>query len=141
MKIRPAIFLVLLALLAACSGGKGEIEVQDAWARPAEAGMNTAVYFVIDNPGEQERLLAAQSPVADVAEIHNSVIDDAGVAHMMKLDSAIIPPHDQLIFAPGGLHIMLVELSRDLIPNEKIQLRLRFEKHGEVKIDVPVEAP
>jgi copper(I)-binding protein len=140
MKFRP-MMLLSLVLLAACSVAGGEIEIKDAWIRPAEAGMNSAVYFVIDNPGEQERLIAAQSTIANAVEIHRSDIDATGVAHMEKLESVIIPAHDQLVFEPGGLHIMLLELSRDLVPDEEIQLRLHFEKQGDVTIDVPVEAP
>lgn len=140
MKFRP-IILFLLTLLAACSAGGAEIEIKDAWVRPAEAGMNTAVYFIIDNPGEQDRLIATQSTIANAVEIHRSHVDAAGVAHMEKLESVNIPAHDQLVFEPGGLHIMLLELSRELVPDEEIQLRLHFAGQGEVTIDVPVETP
>ena len=41
---------------------------------------------------------------------------------------------------PGGLHIMLVGLKAPLKAGERFAMKLRFEKAGEVTIDVPVEA-
>jgi copper(I)-binding protein len=140
MKIRTALILCFLTL-AACSNGPGELEIQNAWVRPAGAGMNTAAYFVINNPGEQDRLLAAETTVADRTEIHISYLDDAGVMRMEEQDSVIIPQGSELVFEPGGLHVMLINLSRDLSLYEKIQIQLNFEKKGEVSIDVPVEIP
>ncbi|MGD2162216.1 MAG: copper chaperone PCu(A)C [Anaerolineales bacterium] len=118
-----------------------ELEIKDAWVRPADTGMNTAVYFVIKNPGEQDRLLEAETTVAERTEIHLSYLDDAGVMHMEQQQFVLVPQDGELVFEPGGLHVMLINLSRDLTPAEQIQLQLHFEKEGEVTIDVPVENP
>ena len=141
MKRLPRTFILLSILLAACSTRSGDIEVRGAWIRPANAGMNTAAYFVITNHGESDRLLEAESSIAERTEIHRSFEDEAGVMRMEKQDEVILASGRSVTFEPGGLHIMFVELRRDLLLDDQVQLRLRFEKQGEVTIDVPIEIP
>ena len=141
MKRLARTFILLSILLAGCSTRSGDIEVRDAWIRPADAGMNTAAYFVIENHGESDRLLEAQSSIAERTEIHRSFEDEAGVMRMEKQDAVILASGRSVTFEPGGLHIMFVELRRDLLLDDQVQLQLRFEKQGEVTIDVPIEIP
>ncbi len=39
---------------------------------------------------------------------------------------------------PGGLHVMLIDLTAPLQPGQTIPLTLRFEKAGEVTVQVAV---
>jgi copper(I)-binding protein len=140
--MRPRLMVMLFAFfIAACSANEGTLEILNAWARPADAGMNTAAYFVIKNQGEQDRLIAADSTIAGSTEIHRSYMDDAGVMRMQQQESVLIPANAQVTFEPGGLHVMFIELKQDLIPDDQFQLRLYFERHGEVVIDVPIKMP
>lgn len=138
---RTLILMLLSIILAACSSRIRDIEIRDAWIRPADAGMNTAAYFIIENHGETDRLLEAASSVAERTEIHRSFEDDAGVMRMEEQDAVILASGRSVTFEPGGLHIMLVELRRDLLVDDQVQLWLRFEKQGEMTIDVPIEIP
>ncbi len=133
--------LLLLTLLAACASGSGNLLIHNAWIRPADAGMNTAAYFVIESTGEEDRLLSVESRLAESTEIHRSYVDEAGVMRMQEQAFVIIPADGSISFEPGGLHIMFIELNRDLVLDEQIQLQLHFEKQGEITIDVPVEIP
>jgi copper(I)-binding protein len=140
MKVR--LFLMLLCLfLVGCSSDTDKLEIQDAWVRPADAGMNTAIYFVINNTGEQDRLLKAETIVAEMTEIHISYLDDSSVMRMEKQESVMIPANQKLAFEPGGLHVMLINLSRDIKIGDQVQLRLHFENKGEITIDVSAETP
>jgi len=58
------------------------------------------------------------------------------------------PPHaffyplangGRLTFEPGGLHVMLMGLTQDLVEGDTIQVTLIFEISGEFEFDVPVE--
>jgi len=39
---------------------------------------------------------------------------------------------------PGSYHIMLIGLKQDLKPGDRIEITLRFEKAGEIKVNAPV---
>jgi copper(I)-binding protein len=138
MKARISILLFAF-LISACSTKGETLEIDDAWARPADAGMNTAAYFVIINMGENDRLLSADSNIAERTEIHRSFLDAAGVMRMQQQEAVLIPANEKVTFEPGGLHVMFIELKQELVLGDRIQLRLYFEKHGEVDIDVPIE--
>lgn len=131
------------------------VTVSGAWSRPAPAlggamaghgatpmagGMgNGAAYLVIANAGsEPDRLLSATSEAAAVAELHE-VVDDAGVMRMRPLADGIeIPAGDSVTLEPGGLHVMLIGLTRGLHAGDDFDLTLVFERAGEVEIDVVV---
>ena len=133
---------VLLAVLftAACTPDSGDLAVFDVWVRPERAGGNSAVYFMIDNPAmEADSLLSAKSDVAERVEIHLSTPGADGVMRMVQQGAVPVAGKSAVLFAPGGLHLMLVGLSRELSAGETFLLRLQFKNAGEIVISVPVE--
>jgi copper(I)-binding protein len=159
MKIRGG-FLALLfsCLLVGCAGGSGQgIKIEDAWARSAVAqasesheaaqamsehgGSNSAVYLVIKNESNQpDRLIRAETDAAHSTELHKSENID-GVMTMRPVDSVDIPAGGAAELKPGGLHIMLVGLTRDLKAGDKLPITLVFDKAGKITVDAEVRAP
>ena len=136
---RISILLVSLLLLTAC--GPAQLTVTGAWARPADEGGNSAVYFVINNPLDAEdTLLRVEANVAEAVEIHmTSMLDEEGdVMGMMPMDNVAVPAGGSVAFEPGGLHVMLVDLNQPLEPDSEVFLRLVFENAGEITLTVPV---
>ena len=143
MKNKKLISVLLLAtmLVSACAK-PGEFKVMDAWARPAASGDNGAVYFIVSNAtNTDDTLLKVSTDVASVAEVHMSMMDSNGVMSMQMQESVSVPAQQEVIFKPGGLHIMLVELNRDLKIGDTISLTLNFEKAGSITIQAPVREP
>ena len=144
MKSKIVIFVLLLAtlLVSACGAASGELTIQDAWARPANTGENGAAYFIIENgTASDDSLMSVSSDIATAAEVHMSMADANGVMSMQMQDAVIIPAGEPVEFKPGGLHVMLVNLTRDLKPGETITLTLNFKETGSVVVEVPVKEP
>ena len=144
MKSKIVIFVLLLAtlLVSACGAASGELTIQDAWARPANTGENGAAYFIIENgTASDDSLMGVSSDIATAAEVHMSMADANGVMSMQMQDAVIIPAGEPVEFKPGGLHVMLVNLTRDLKPGETITLTLNFKETGNVVVEVPVKEP
>jgi hypothetical protein len=131
--------MLLTAASTACSGDGG-LAVESAWARPAAEGDNSAVYFEIRNNGESDRLLRAESDVAQQVMLHRTVIDADGNASMGMQAEVEVPAGGTVAFEPGGLHVMLIGLRRTLEAGERLMLTLQFERSGEVPLQVPVES-
>ncbi|MXR36434.1 copper chaperone PCu(A)C [Craterilacuibacter sinensis] len=140
--------LLLTALLAtlpftaiAHETRSADLTIQHPWSRvmPA-ASVNGAAYFLIENTGKQaDRLLGAQTPRAKKAELHTHIHDN-GVMRMREVEGGVAVPAGQTVkFAPGGLHVMLMGLNSPLQKGEHFPLTLKFERGGEVKLDVVVE--
>ena len=144
MKIIKLLSILVAAVLAtsACSGSSGELTIQDAWVRPARAVENGAAYFVITNgTTADDTLLSITSEIASATEVHMSMGDANGVMSMQMQESVTLTARDKVEFKPGGLHVMFVNLTRDLKVGDTIPLVLNFENAGSLTIDVPVKAP
>lgn len=117
----------------------GALTVSGAWARTTPPNARTgAAYLSISNPGgEPDRLIAAASPAASQAELHTHVME-GGVARMRQLQAIDVPAGGRVEFAPGGLHVMLIDLKGPLRDGTHFPLTLRFARAGEVTIEVPI---
>jgi hypothetical protein len=132
--------LILTVSIAACSPVKSTfLQVNDAWARPGLSEGNSAVYFVIDNPGAEDALLWASSDVAQAVEVHRNMMEGETMQMMPQKDVPV--PGGATAFEPGGLHIMLINLKDDLNPGDTFDVTLMFKTAGERTVTVPVKEP
>jgi hypothetical protein len=100
-----------------------------------------AAYMVIKNTGnEADRLVAGETPAAEVVELHESFMDENDVMKMRPVEGGFIevPAGGEAELRPGGLHIMLIRLAEPLENGQTIPLTLSFEKSGEIEIEVVV---
>lgn len=140
-QVAVALALLLAILLIAACGG-GELRVTEAWARPGNAGGNSAAYFTIHNPTNQaDTLSSAHSEIASHAEIHESEMSDHGSMRMQPQDAVPVPRRGVADFSPGGLHVMLVDLKQDLQAGDSFRLTLNFETAGNLIVEVRVREP
>ena len=138
MKSRFTLILVLAILISACSA-PGDIEIHSAWARPTVQGENAALYFTLHNhSANHDELIGASSNVADVIEIHESKMENE-VAQMEMLTALPFDEDEEIVFAPGGLHIMLVDINQDLNLGDHIGLILHFKSHEDIVVNVHIE--
>jgi periplasmic copper chaperone A len=136
----PAMVLAILVPLAACqAGAEHAVSVAQAWSRPAAQGGTSAVYFELRGGDEDDALLGAHSPSARLAQLHRSQMNDQGHVEMHHMARVEVHSRQVVAFEPGGLHVMLIDVLVDLQPGDRLELNLRFERAGEVTIDVPVE--
>jgi periplasmic copper chaperone A len=104
-------------------------------------GFNSAAYMLLRNTGSQpDRLLAIKGDVANAIEIHQSEMKD-GVMSMHPVDFIEVPAGGTAELKPGGYHVMLIDLKRDLVAGEKFTLTLVFEKGGEKPVEFEVREP
>jgi copper(I)-binding protein len=75
--------------------------------------------------------------VAEVVELHTHVMDGT-IMRMRKVDAIDVTGGSTTELKPGGLHVMLIGLKAPLKAGEKFPLTLKFERAGEVKLDVEV---
>lgn len=136
----------------------GDIVITGAFARPTGmAGSHSghgmghtgqggfgvsAAYMQIENKGsEADVLIKAETDVADLVELHETVVEN-DVAQMKPLAEGISLPLGSVTeLKPGGLHIMLMQLKRELVAGESITLTLTFKSGKTLTFDVPVRMP
>ena len=127
------------ALLLAATAAHAQVEVDKAWARATAPGAPVAGgYLTIRNKGAApDRLIGASSSAAAKVELHVHV-KEGEVMKMRQVQAYDIPAHGSFDAKPGGAHLMFVQLARPFKEGEKIPVKLKFEKAGEVNVDFAV---
>ena len=138
----PLLALPLLASSLFATAGlaqprPGPIEVQQVWSRAAPQGRVGVLYMTVTDSGAPDRLVGVDTPVADKAELHESV-SEGGVMKMRPVASAPVEPGKPLVLKPGGYHVMLRGLRRDLKEGDEFPATLRFAQAGAVNVTARV---
>ena len=132
-------FVALLSLVS--TSVFSQVQISDAWSRATPPGAKIAAgYLTIRNQGATaDRLIGASSPAAARVEPH--VTEKQGeVMRMREVKGYDVPAKGSYELRPGGAHLMLVDIKRPLKEGDKVPLVLRFQKAGEVKVDLEVKA-
>ncbi len=134
--------LGLAALAAQAHSFKlGAIDIGHPYARATAPGQPSGGgYLTLSNAGANDRLLSASADVSKSVELHTMSME-GDVMRMRQLDAVELPAGKMVEFKPGGLHIMFIGLKAPLKKGDKFPLKLKFEKAGEVTVQVNVEAP
>ena len=133
---------VLAVAPAAAHGfGTGDLHVRHPWARATPPGAKVAAgYLEIRNSGkEPDRVIGASTPAAERVELHVQ-IREGDTLKMREVKSFEVPARQRLTLRPGGSHLMLVGPKKPLVRGDRIPLTLRFERAGELTIELEVQS-
>lgn len=144
MTARPArvtTVAVITGLLAACTTAElpptGR-QASASFARPADSAATGGAYVTIVNADAMAvDLTGASSPWATAVEVHETMNHD-GMAHMMARTVVPIAPRDSLVMKPGGVHMMLIGLTRALREGDSVPVTLRFSVGDSLVLRIPV---
>ena len=96
-------------------------------------------FLKLVNAGADDRLVAASSEVAGAVELHMMSMK-GDVMQMRQVDAIDLKAGQTVELKPGGYHLMLMGLKAPLKAGSSFPLKLKFEKAGEVTVNVQVEA-
>ena len=142
MKNITALLFALSATAAFAQDAKiGAITIDHAWARATPGAVkNSAAFMTFDNKGAADKLISVTGTIAKEIQIH-SMITEAGVMKMREITALDIPANGKAELKPGGFHVMLIGIPDGLKEGTKFPLKLKFEKAGEVTVQVTAEKP
>jgi periplasmic copper chaperone A len=140
MPKRRAAALAGLLFLAGCGGAANAPSVEQARVNlPAVPGVPGAGYFVLKG-GSGDALVAVTSPAAERIEMHETTTDTRGVTSMRPVAEAALDGED-VMFEPGGRHLMLFGMRDDLSPGQTIPLTFRFRAAPAVTVEARLTGP
>lgn len=132
---------------------------------------SSAIYMVITGGDESDELVAASVPadVAGTVELHETVAAEdgdmttttamdgdmttttmagemggemgGGMMTMQQVQSIEVPADGTVALEPGGYHVMLLDVKKELVPGDTIEVTLTFERAGEVTATADVREP
>ena len=140
-----AIAVLLSTLLAAPARAQevkaGDLVITQAWGRATPGGAKVAGgYLTIENKGSTpDRLIGGTVDVAAKVEVHEMATKN-GVMTMRQLDSGLtIEPGKTVKLAPGGYHLMMLDLKSPLKKGDQLPVTLEFEKAGKVTVSFDIQ--
>lgn len=144
IRVIAALVAAFAALTAGCSSGTGTtmaagVSMTDQWANAAHSGM-AAVFGTLHNAGARPvQIVSGSSPLAARVEVHEVVPDATGTPLMQpKEGGATVPADGRLELAPGGDHLMLMDLRRPLHPGDEVPVTMTFQDGSTLTITAQV---
>ena len=139
--IAGIVFLIALAgiasyMLASRSGG---LEFVDGYV--VSLPMGGGAFMTIHNGySSTVCLVKAEIPSMPDArvELHQTVVDENGVARMQPVDKVCAGPGENLELKHGGYHIMI--FNAELEPGSTVELVLYFNNGDTLTVSLPVKA-
>jgi periplasmic copper chaperone A len=142
IELLAALILTWAAVMAISQMAKAsEIKIENAYARASIGVVRTGVvYLTLENGADEpDRLRKASTDIAGRAEFHLHTMNE-DVMTMDEVKCLTIPARGKIAFAPGGLNVMLLDLSSPLKEGGEFALRLTFDRAGEISVNVPVKS-
>lgn len=124
----------------ASPGQVPDIEASEPWTRATPPGAGAGGGFVtLTNHGDaDDRLVGASSPVTERVEIHTMEMD-GDVMRMSQLPDGIeIPAGQTVSLAPGGLHLMFMELASPITEGQPLPVTLEFQHAESIDVELQV---
>jgi hypothetical protein len=124
----------LLAVLLMIFNPGDDIVITDQWIRPGAEKMATALYFTLENNGsEADTLYAVETDIAKMVQIHETYTD-GDMMGMREIGEIIIEPESSVKLEPGGMHIMVMRLKRDIKIGDEIDFIFYFRNADKISI-------
>ena len=120
------LFVSLVVFVFGCQPAD-DLGITGAWVRATPPNRDvTAAYLVIENRSDRPReLLSVETTAAEYTELHTMrQVDD--MMEMKKIERLVVPAHGEAALEPGGNHIMLFGVKRQLAEGDSVSLTLRF---------------
>jgi copper(I)-binding protein len=119
----------------------GTVELSAAWTpATSQSRANTPLFMTIANRGDApDSLLRARCPasIADFTEKHVTDRGEGGTA-MREVKNFAIPAQGTVTLAPGGNHLMLLQVREPLTAGQTFTCSIVFQNAGTVAVEVRV---
>ncbi|WP_193755352.1 copper chaperone PCu(A)C [Microbacterium testaceum] len=143
-----AIALLSSLVLAGCAGTtapapaaeSASFSSSDVWVKAADGGM-TAGFGELTNTGDTDlTVVSATSPATSSMQLHETVANEDGQMVMREVEGGfVIPAHGSLALAPGGNHLMFMDVTSPLRAGDDTTITLTFSDASTADITAPVK--
>lgn len=130
--------VALLTLLAGCGGQTPAtndgapapigLTLRDSYVKavPEDGEMPmSAIFGVLANTSDRDiTLVRGTSDVAGTVELHEMAIEDGKMKMQPREGGFVVPAGGELALEPGGLHVMLIGLTRDIKAGDTVTATL-----------------
>ncbi len=117
-----------------------QVDVAEPWVRATVAQQKATGVFMRLTADADSRLVEARSPAAKIVEVHEMVMDKDVMKMRALPDGLKLPAGETVELTPGGYHIMLIDLEKQVHEGEHVPMTLVIEDKDGKRSEVAVEA-
>lgn len=142
MSFKTSILAAVAAAILGSAAWAADIMVKDPYARSATSTSVTGAAFMVlmNHTDTDDRLVSAQSDIAERVELHTHIEDENGVMKMREVeDGFALPAGGMHALKRGGDHVMFMGLKEPMKEGDTVSVTLTFEKAGDVVVEIPVD--
>lgn len=134
-----ALLATLAATLVATQPAFAQVQVDTAWVRAAVPGQLSTGAFMDIRSAKKATIVKVESAIAGVAEVHTMEMK-GNLMTMRAIERLELPAGQSVRLAPGGQHIMLMDLKQPPKNGEIIPIRVTVEYEDKKQETVLVSA-
>lgn len=112
----------------------------DVWVKAADSGM-TAGFGQLRNDGDTDlTVVSATDEATATMELHETVANESGQMVMREIEGGfVIPAGGSIELAPGGNHLMFMDVTSPLHAGEETTITLTFADDSTAEITAPIK--
>ena len=124
----------------AFAGDESKVLIRSGWVQEGPPSQTiTAAYMTIENQtGADISLRSASTEVAQTVELHKMELLD-GIMKMRRVQTIDIPAGGTTELKPGGYHLMVIGLKKELKEGDNVTIALEFSNGLRKTITIPVK--
>lgn len=136
--VAPAILLAAVGL-AGCVDAAAEpaatdaavvqeselLAISDAWLKATDTDMTGAFGAITNKSDADVTIVSATAEIAGAAELHETIVQSDGSSLMQEIEGGfVISAGSEVVFEPGGNHVMLIDLHTEILPGDEVTITL-----------------
>jgi copper(I)-binding protein len=118
---------------------KNEVSIKDSWVRPTRAGQDVGSAYMTFTSQQDTTLVHVDSDVTNSIEIHSMTMKD-GIMKMRMLDTLALIAGKPYKLEPGGFHLMLFDLKKQLTEGDEVNFELTFKNKNNIEFKQRIKA-
>jgi len=131
---------IISALAFLATSAFAQVTVQNPWVRATLPGQEVAGAYMTLVSASDTRLVSVSSPVAATTELHQMTME-GDVMRMHPVSGIDLPAGRKIELKPGGYHLMLIDIKRQLKVGETVPIALVIEDRSGKRTRLDVKAP
>jgi copper(I)-binding protein len=131
--------VTLLSTLMVASASYAQVTVDDPWIRATIKQQTSTGAFMLLTAQSDSKLVSAASPVADHVELHKMTMEN-DIMKMRQIPELALAATEPIALKPGGYHIMLIGLKKQIKAADIIPVTLTFEDNNGNRTQMQIQA-
>lgn len=120
------------------------VAISDGWVRVSEysdhVGGMTGVFATITNNTDTDvTLIGGSAEIAPMVEVHEVVMSGGEMTMQKKEGGILIAAGESVTLEPGGLHVMLMGLTKAILDGDEVTVTLDFDGAESQTLTLPAK--